>query len=114
MDTLADVLRRAADRVQFRGWTQGMLARDAAGEGVSPFKPEASEWCALGAFYADFGGWNLSGAHREAYAALTIYAGSIPAWNNAPERTADEVADTMRRCAKVWENGELSHAGLDS
>jgi hypothetical protein len=103
-DTPADVLHRAADRVQFQGWTQGMLARNEAEVGVSPWDPKAITWCALGAFYADAGYWNLRDHYREAYCALSRYVGNIVTFNNAPGRTAGEVADAMRRCAKELEN----------
>jgi hypothetical protein len=99
-DTPADVLRRAADRVQFLGWTQGAPARSTKEYTCSPHSDRATRWCAYGALARE----SLSD-HTTPIVAFGIFLGSsIAEWNDAEGRTAGEVADAMRRCAKELEN----------
>ena len=106
-EKVADVLFRAADRVQFQGWTQGTYARDAGGVPVRAGHPDAAQWCVRGALKVDAPSpyW----LHKTLYTfAGYLIAASGPrvdsvnvmAWNDDRERTAGEVADAMRRCAK--------------
>lgn len=104
----AEVLLKAADRVQFVGWTQDALSRDANGEGTPhPWDPEAVSWCAAGAIMAEMGTYCVSGilcavADRFGPRGQCM---DIVDFNNAPGRTAGEVADFLRRAAKELSNG---------
>ena len=96
---VADVLFRAADRVQFEGWTQYTYARDPLTTPVRVDDPDAALWCAQGALKS------VACSSRQssnAIDALRDYLGvpSIMLWNDMSHRTAGEVADAMRRCAK--------------
>ena len=44
-----EILARAANIIQDRGWTRGSFARDGRGGTIHPFAPEACRFCALGA-----------------------------------------------------------------
>jgi hypothetical protein len=106
--TPADVLLKAADRVQFGGWTQYTFAQDAAGRCVGATDPNAVKWCARGAIKAE-----RLAPYRFAQAVTVMedYLNrderepwSLMTWNDQPGRTAGEVADTMRRVAKELSN----------
>ncbi len=89
-----------------RGWTQGGMARDAAGCQVTPRDPDAVCWCALGAILAG------RGARQHACIALSRHIGGrffgrVADWNDAAVRTAEDVASTLRACADRVERGEL-------
>lgn len=106
--TTAEILLKAADRVQFEGWTRYQWAEDANGKMVAATAPTAVKWCARGAVKSV-----APTDYRALIAAEAIefhllrggYSHGLMAWNDAPERTAGEVADTMRRVAKELENG---------
>lgn len=99
------ILLKAASIVE-QGWCQGVNHRNR--EGISCCREEAIESCAEGAIVRAF--HHLSEDHSDAD--LTVltsvplvlgkYLGkaSIPAWNDHPGRTADEVAEAMRQAAK--------------
>jgi hypothetical protein len=112
--TTSEILLRAADRVQFQGWTQDALARDAVGNTVvdgktiNPWDPTAAAWCAGGAILAEVGNWTGAwpaiNALNTELDSLTGCSSDIVKFNNAPDRTAGEVADMMRRAAKRLDN----------
>lgn len=107
--TPAEVLRAAADRVQFHGWTQfsyAVTAPNRAGglrKTTGTKNPHAVAWCAQGALKAES---ETDALYRRTLKALENQLGrtGIPYWNDAPGRTAGEVADAMRRAAKTLEN----------
>ncbi len=85
-------LRAARERI-VRGWTQGVLARNAKGGWVEPYDEDAVCWCAVGALLAD-GDVELQGDDRQVDG---IY---IIVWNDTPGRTqADVIAFYDRRIA---------------
>lgn len=104
--TPADVLERAAALIEQPGkWTQGAFARAANGNPIGPLSPNATCWCAYGAIGRATGdGW-------PAVEAVGAFGCSVPnpdgrpqrdaiaIWNDAPERTAAEVAAALRACA---------------
>jgi hypothetical protein len=107
--TTSELLLAAADRVQFQGWTRFQDAEDTAGKEVEARSPAAVAWCARAALKAE----NLSPYRfRKAVTAVVDYINQHDAyrrwtlitWNDCFNRTADEVADTMRRVAKELEN----------
>lgn len=107
MDT-AEVLLRAADRVQFRGWTQFTYAQDSDGRCVAASDPDAVKWCARGALKAEGASQYQFSKAVDAVEDLLNRGErhwTLMTWNDQKERTAGEVADTMRRVAKELENG---------
>jgi hypothetical protein len=93
--TPSEILLKAADLLAERGWTQGQLV--SAGGRV----------CALGAIrIACTGtidvlpGLSLGDAGNSASRRLETYVGCwIASWNDAPERTAEDVILAMKRVA---------------
>lgn len=92
-------LLRAAALVR-KGWTQEAFARDSAGNQVPPDNENACKWCAVGAIEAA----NMNPGNVEK--ALKLFRSHLPAehnsaveFNDAPERTAEQVADLMEKAA---------------
>lgn len=106
-DEVADVLEKAADYIHIHGHYKGYYAKD---ETV----------CTEGAiFYAT--GTSLENLQRNAKGALCVHSLAYPVftklveylgldvdyitmWNDAPERTQEEVEDTLKNCAKELRN----------
>jgi hypothetical protein len=105
----AKVLYRAAELVD-QGWCQTVTARDAAGRICRPTSARATRWCLMGAVRQAAEEADVSRARAQviiAVAPLFTELGLHPAaWNDAPERTADEVAAVLRRAAAWAEYGE--------
>ncbi len=85
------MLHEAADALETNGWCQGSLgplggARCAYGSIVSLLSKDAR--------------WSDATHFRKAVTSLEKFVGGpLPAWNDAPERTKDEVVSTMRLAA---------------
>lgn len=99
----ASVLRAAAAQLGHEGaWTQNADARDAEGNVVSPFEATAASWSAAGMLARVAGEW------RHAYAPLYWLRDTIgmldTAWNDAPERTAQEVVAALNSAAFAAES----------
>lgn len=92
----ADKLEAAALVIQVPGWwTQGAEARTSGGFRTLHANPEARRFCMLGAYMAAGGGvFDLGYAKMRELVGGT---GPVPvsAWNDAPGRTAQEVASLM-------------------
>lgn len=99
------ILRRAAELVE-QGHCKNFLAATGDGLGLfDPLLPQAERWC-------------MGGAIIKATAEITGETDYISAcdvwkrhmtfklvyWNNAPERTSDEVAHGLRKLAAIWES----------
>jgi hypothetical protein len=102
---VADVLERAADLIE----TVGHCKRR-HWEFISPNYGTRTAYCAIGAITAVSSGrpymhalWAL---RTEIYGPPEGWAPyqTIPAWNDAPERTAAEVIDMLRQAAKTVRN----------
>lgn len=100
--TAAEILRKASELP----WTQGEFARDADGNGLFDREPGAVCWCADGAIR------HVGSAVRmmervAARNALRDVIGTydIHEWNDAPGRTAEEVAAKMIEAAELLERG---------
>ena len=83
-------------------WTQRSMSREESGMSVHPTNATATCWCLSGAIVHLTGGidenwrdacWALSNAIAPGYA----YGVSIPAWNDVPGRTYDEVMAVVDR-----------------
>lgn len=92
---------RAAELVEI-GWCTGTQARDASGCMTSPIDPLATQWCLIGALMrssSEFeerpsAGWECCPAVNR-----QIRTDFHATWNNAPGRTAAEVAAKLREQA---------------
>lgn len=94
------VLLRAAEIVEKPGaWTQGAYAKTAEGLVTSSQSPDATCWCMVGAVMRACDG----DAKLESgcwYAILGVLgSGCVPDFNDAPGRTASEVAAKLREAA---------------
>lgn len=104
--TTADDLRAAADILQFEGWCQRFNMIDLPGGRFS--------YCTLGAIDEAIRR-NPQDAildvdrERDAEQAMKLYVGrGVAGWNDAKDRTRDEVVDTLRLCAKALDEAEQS------
>lgn len=96
MTETAKVLRQAAELVG-RGWCQQASATDVQGFPVMVTDPRAVRWCADGAILA-------TGASGHAWSVLMRVLGSrytVTEWNDAPERTQQEVIAALLRAAEI-------------
>ena len=100
----AKVLRRAAEIVD-QGWCQDFLALDEHENAVDVQSPRAVRWCALGASILAGKQMGSDGWRAFHEASRTTPTGDrLTIWNNAPGRTADEVATYLRSVADRCEN----------
>lgn len=95
MSRVAELLRESADRIRFGGLAKNILQ-------------DGDAYCVVGAICAVSASALLCTSAIEAVAdelGLDRYrTWLIPQWNNAPERTADEVVEVLLRAAKRVEN----------
>lgn len=84
--TPADVLDAAADLLESDGWIQG---------------EEQTEHgrCVVGALVGSVGEEASLRTFCAAHDLLAVRVGPVPLWNDEPERTADEVIETLRKVA---------------
>jgi hypothetical protein len=81
------VLEAAKERLKGH-WTQGTFARNALGLSTYAWHPSAVCFCAMGAIQASVERY----ADKEGcYRALRAVVGFIAKWNDAPERTEEEI-----------------------
>jgi len=86
--SVKETLQRAKQYIE-QGWTQKANARMADGKEVNSLAPEAVSWCAGGAI-------NKAMRCYEDYETCWVFRAVVPnqdivAWNDAPERTKEEV-----------------------
>jgi class 3 adenylate cyclase len=105
----AELLRKAAYRVgQHGGWTQHYLGRlkDGTGTYVRTMlrTGEIQSRCMLGALYCEYDRNPAADIHL-AYQAIvrTIGTGLVADWNDAPERTQEDVVGALLHAAEVME-----------
>ena len=99
------VCLRAAELVEL-GWTQGEFACDRADNAVSPTDAQACRWCLEGSLRAAAAELQLSALvlstiiHWVTRQPGPREAAGLARWNDAPDRTAAEVAALLRRGAE--------------
>ena len=99
-DETRAVLLAAADLLEPEGaWCQDQMALDARGKPTIASSPNACRWCASGAIIAVSvrklqARLNARVAIRE-----SLGVASLTEWNDAPERTQDEVVAALRAAA---------------
>lgn len=102
--TTVEILREARGYIE-RGWTQGAFARDGDGHKVAFEHPAAGCFCALGAIERAEGGDTSYASGQRARFSLRAVIGSnlIGEWNDAPERTKEEVLSAFSRAIAIVE-----------
>jgi hypothetical protein len=93
-----------------RGWTQGADARNADGDEVEPWDPEATAWSLLGAIVAVLeheaetsGELPLEEVAGALYAiADVIHVESLAEWNDTLAHSQDDVLETLRRAIGTY------------
>ena len=100
----ADILERAATLIEERGWNQGWYVNGCGGlcttgamfaaVGMEPVLGQDSNWNTFNeiAFRSAQAAWDRFTAHVAQHA---------PQWNDAPERTKEEVVSTLRAAAQA-------------
>jgi hypothetical protein len=102
---ISDVLDRAADKIAPEGaWTQGAWARTRpnAPGCIGPNETNAKCWCMGGAVRSVAPYTTLEGEALDRlrdYCREVFYA-DYDAWNDAPERTQQEVVTALREAAR--------------
>lgn len=77
-------------------WTKGALARDSREHDVDIHDEKAVSWCIVGAFHKCYD--NDDNAYEAPWPALMQELGlEIVMWNNAPERTWQDVYDLCKK-----------------
>lgn len=108
MHTKRRIVEAAIEKLK-TGWTQGEMAEDRAGRPVGSTSHEACRWCLLGALRAagapadDSIFSALHRALRRRCAKESPSGGvalSLVAWNDAPERTRDDVISLLKEVAE--------------
>lgn len=102
-EEVAEVLEKAHDELLVRGWSKGrgvdkegrVCALVALGAALHPELSTDQILCRP-----------FDNATEAAGIVLRDSVGCIPAWNDAPERTIDDVLDAFRHAAKRVRNGE--------
>ena len=97
-DMVAKVLLRAAELVEM-GHCKDVLALDAVGVETAPENAHAVAWCVVGAIVRAS---HEVGKHQALVPFMAHHGFDVKGmldWNNAPERTADEVAAALRAAA---------------
>jgi len=100
--TVSELLDAAADLIERSGWTQKTSARDA--DGTPCALNQGVAFCPIGAIdWADWVAdhdWSLV---FDAFSALAdaIGGGQVAVWNDAPDRTQDDVVTALRTAAKA-------------
>lgn len=110
----SDVLNRAADLIEERGWAKGAAGWGRSGENA-PLCLEGGIAAALGLSLGD------SDADAEfrtcpAYVAVSTYLDMTYAYdfNDAPYRTASEVIEVLRACAVIEASREREMAEVSA
>jgi hypothetical protein len=94
----AEILESAAFVIRGGFWTRFNFARNKNGKSVCPLSSSAVCWCGEGAIEA--ASKNDDPARKLAFRATTDLLGThLHRFNDAHERTADEVADAMEKAA---------------
>ena len=106
-EEVPELLRKAAYRVGQPGaWTQHYLGRLQNGTGTYARKllTGAPSRCMLGALYCEFDLSPTASIHS-AYDALvrSVGTGLLADWNDAPQRTQDDVVAALLRAAEIAE-----------
>lgn len=94
--TTIEILKKARELLSDPArWTQNAYARDVTGRGVPPTSSSATCWCLIGALAAAEGsqcGVSFIAVSEKSKAAVDAFNEThLPIWNDAPDRTHNEV-----------------------
>jgi len=123
----AGIVRRAAERIETYGWTQGAHARTTGNVVCRILDPDAAYWSIYGAVYKEMYLAGLADGDvsvqqsmigraiwqvltRQAVSERTAYTGVHPVieFNDAPGRSQAEVTGFLRDCAALLEQAAPS------
>ena len=88
--TPTEILIAAREKIE-QGWTQNTTARDIGGRPVFSTSQTAVCWCSIGAIYAVDSAQAGDRAAKILSDTLEIERSNLTEWNDAPDRTQDEV-----------------------
>lgn len=101
--TPSEILLKAADLIEQKGWTQGAYARSGEFE-VSSLHREATCYCTIGAIICATGEARMLGRGVVDGTKARLFAmigdHDIVSWNDTPGRTKEEVVEALRRAAQ--------------
>ena len=110
MNKTREVLLKAAELLETKGWTQKEYARDAMGRPTGTLSPDAACYCLMGSIYAagdqlevDIYGEQVVEKVRAQLPYSTIPRfndAAIPRFNDAVERTKEEVIAVLKAAAE--------------
>jgi hypothetical protein len=106
-EVLAEQMLASAHELVLCGWCQGMSAQDELGRAIEPSSAFARSWSAPGALERVWlrtlgGGDVVLVAFERANLALTAAIKDVPQhWNDAAERTKEEVLDALLAAAAL-------------
>lgn len=106
--TPSEILLKAADLIEQKGWTRYGYARDEDGNDVNPTSRHAVCFCAIGAIRASANDRGLGSLSRTAvrFAEDALDCNSLDDWNDEFGRTKEEVVEALRRAAQSTDNRE--------
>lgn len=104
MTTPAEILRKARELIETKGWTQGAYARSAKGEPVDWYNKRACQFCLNGALNYAEGLAFVSYDGRELIREAVGQPNTIK-WNDEPTRTKAEVLAVFDRAIALAEAG---------
>lgn len=103
------VLEKAKELLVTKGWTQGQYAKDANGNKTDLYDSSACSFCSTGALMVaiPFGAWGLYDSAITCLskaADIGSSAASIERWNDAVERTREDVLLAFDKAIAIAEN----------
>ena len=95
-----------------KGWTQGVRARDRAGEPAPAGDPRACSFCLLGAFARTCEESSVDSSNGRLRALLALWtakatAKGIAAYNDEPGRTKEDVIALIDKAKGLVVNGQV-------
>jgi hypothetical protein len=97
MPDLIETLEGAKNLLLTKGWTQGVMARNAGGSPTPCQWEDAACFCIMGAISRASEGDDDSPGFKAIGAFVGSYRRQIAGWNDAPGRTLDEVIAVLNR-----------------
>ena len=105
---IAEILDRAAELIETKGWTQGAFAR-AGGKPVIIDHIDADCFCAVGAIHRSYKGILEYDANIFLVEVLCLSGtDEIFAWNDNPARTKDDVVAALKAAAQLARIGKTN------
>jgi hypothetical protein len=77
-------------------WAKKSYAYETTGGPCDPRSETACSWCVMGAIERCYFDGNMSRRHMDAIYKVETKVGSVPIWNDAKERTYEEVIALLK------------------